>query len=196
MPWIPFGDHPLKLERYREDEHGHRSRLTRTSGPELSPPTTKIHRSDNTTTKIEKDGLRGSSVKIGTIQMILAWPPRKDDTHKPRGVTDLNYREYWDMSHSEVVANVVKQTNTNIHNWHNVTIHTHISSKQIDGEVVFNVVLSTLILITGIKRLSTVRNKDIVLKFWVARRTNYVCGRSCGSCDSCCHCYHQPQPQP
>ena len=26
--------------------------------------------------------LRGSSVKIGTIQRRLAWPPRKDDTHK------------------------------------------------------------------------------------------------------------------
>ena len=28
------------------------------------------------------DSLRGSSVKIGTIQRILAWPLRKDDTHK------------------------------------------------------------------------------------------------------------------
>ena len=27
------------------------------------------------------DSLRGSSVKIGTIQRILAWPLRKDDTH-------------------------------------------------------------------------------------------------------------------
>ena len=32
------------------------------------------------------DSLRGSSVKIGTIQMILAWPLRKDDTHKSRSV--------------------------------------------------------------------------------------------------------------
>ena len=28
------------------------------------------------------DSLRGSSVKIGTIQGRLAWPLRKDDTHK------------------------------------------------------------------------------------------------------------------
>ena len=30
------------------------------------------------------DSLRGSSVKIGTIQRILAWPLRKDDTHQSR----------------------------------------------------------------------------------------------------------------
>ena len=28
------------------------------------------------------DSLRGSSVKLGKIQRILAWPLRKDDTHK------------------------------------------------------------------------------------------------------------------
>ena len=28
------------------------------------------------------DSLRGSSVKIGTVQRRLAWPLRKDDTHK------------------------------------------------------------------------------------------------------------------
>ena len=33
------------------------------------------------------NSLRGSSVKIGTIQRILAWPLRKDDTHKSRSVT-------------------------------------------------------------------------------------------------------------
>jgi len=33
------------------------------------------------------DSLRGSSVKFGTIQRILAWPLRKDDTHKPRSVS-------------------------------------------------------------------------------------------------------------
>ena len=32
------------------------------------------------------DSLRGSSVKIGMIQRILAWPLRKDDTHKSRSV--------------------------------------------------------------------------------------------------------------
>ena len=35
------------------------------------------------------DSLRGSSVKIGTIQRRLAWPLRKDDTHKSRSVTIL-----------------------------------------------------------------------------------------------------------
>lgn len=34
-------------------------------------------------------------------------------------------------------------------------------------EVVFNVVLSALILITGIERLRTLRNRDVLLKFWV-----------------------------
>ena len=32
------------------------------------------------------DSLRGSSVKIGTIQIILAWPLREDDTHTSRSV--------------------------------------------------------------------------------------------------------------
>ena len=34
------------------------------------------------------DSLRGSSVKIGTIQRRLAWPLRKDDTRKSRSVTN------------------------------------------------------------------------------------------------------------
>ena len=40
------------------------------------------------------DSLRGSSVKIGTIQRILAWPLRKDDTHKSRSVN--NWKTYGD----------------------------------------------------------------------------------------------------
>ena len=32
------------------------------------------------------DSLRGASVNIGTIQRRLAWPLRKDDTHKSRSV--------------------------------------------------------------------------------------------------------------
>ena len=35
------------------------------------------------------DSLRGSSVKIGTIQRRLAWPLRKNDTHKSRSVNDF-----------------------------------------------------------------------------------------------------------
>ena len=38
------------------------------------------------TTAHTLDSLRGSSVKIGTIQRRLAWPLRKDDTHKSRSV--------------------------------------------------------------------------------------------------------------
>ena len=35
------------------------------------------------------DSSRGSSVKIGTIQRRLAWPLRKDDTHKSRSVPNF-----------------------------------------------------------------------------------------------------------
>ncbi|OLP92778.1 hypothetical protein AK812_SmicGene25365 [Symbiodinium microadriaticum] len=35
------------------------------------------------------------------------------------------------------------------------------------AEVVFNVVLSAVILLTGMQRLRTIRNQDVVLKFWV-----------------------------
>ena len=35
------------------------------------------------------DSLRGPSVKIGTIQRRLAWPLRKDDTHKSRSVNNF-----------------------------------------------------------------------------------------------------------
>ena len=38
---------------------------------------------------VSVDSLRGSSVKIGTIQRRLAWPLRKDDTHKSRSVNNL-----------------------------------------------------------------------------------------------------------
>ena len=37
--------------------------------------------------KVRTDSLRRSSDKIGTIQRRLAWPLRKDDTHKSRRVT-------------------------------------------------------------------------------------------------------------
>ena len=40
----------------------------------------------------ETDSLRGSSVKIGTIQRRLAWPLRKDDTHKSRSVNNFSSR--------------------------------------------------------------------------------------------------------
>ena len=37
----------------------------------------------------QSDSFRGTSVKIGTIQRRLAWPLRKDDTHKLRRVDDF-----------------------------------------------------------------------------------------------------------
>ena len=37
------------------------------------------------------DSLGGSSVTIGTIQRRLAWPLRKDDTHKSRSVNNIIY---------------------------------------------------------------------------------------------------------
>ena len=39
--------------------------------------------------KISSETFRGSSGKIGTIQRRLAWPLRKDDTHKSRSVTNF-----------------------------------------------------------------------------------------------------------
>ncbi len=41
------------------------------------------------------DSLRGSSVKIGTIQRRLAWPLRKDDTHKSRSVNNFFADTYY-----------------------------------------------------------------------------------------------------
>ena len=35
-----------------------------------------------------RGSLRGSSVKLGTMQRKLAWPLRKDDTHTSRSVND------------------------------------------------------------------------------------------------------------
>ena len=53
------------------------------------------------------DSLRGSSVKIGTIQSILARPLRKDDTHKSRSVdkqTSKTTKQRQDVSLSIDVA--------------------------------------------------------------------------------------------
>jgi hypothetical protein len=41
------------------------------------------------------DSLWGSSVKIGTIQRRLAWPLRKDDTHKSRSVLFFYIQWSW-----------------------------------------------------------------------------------------------------
>ena len=36
------------------------------------------------------DALRGSSVRLGTMQRILAWPLRKDDMHTSRSVNEIH----------------------------------------------------------------------------------------------------------
>ena len=38
---------------------------------------------------LPKDSLRGSSVNVGTLQRISAWPLRRDETHTSRSVTNL-----------------------------------------------------------------------------------------------------------
>jgi hypothetical protein len=48
------------------------------------------------------DSLRGSSVKIGTIQRRLAWPLRKDDTHKSRSVSNFFAPSHIDARSSRV----------------------------------------------------------------------------------------------
>ena len=53
------------------------------------------------------DSLRGSSVKIGTIQRRLAWPLRKDDTHKSRSVNNFlgstqRARHLWQLADCSV----------------------------------------------------------------------------------------------
>ena len=48
------------------------------------PQYTKVYNHNATWLNKESDSLRGSSDKIGTIQRRLAWPLRKDDTHKSR----------------------------------------------------------------------------------------------------------------
>ena len=45
--------------------------------------------------QVHLDSLRGSSVKIGTIQRRLAWPLRKDDTLKSRSVTNFFFSSFF-----------------------------------------------------------------------------------------------------
>ena len=49
--------------------------------------------------RLRMDSLRGSSVKIGTIQRRFAWPLRKDDTHKSRSVNNF-FKKACDSRHS------------------------------------------------------------------------------------------------
>jgi len=59
------------------------------------------------------DSLRGSSVKIGTIQRRLAWPLRKDDTHKSRSVSNfLRFCKGCEMAEPKASNNKQKQATT------------------------------------------------------------------------------------
>ena len=55
----------------------------------------KIYLTQRNRDKFLMDSLRGSSVKIGTIQRRLAWPLRKDDTHKSRSVNNFFLQDRW-----------------------------------------------------------------------------------------------------
>ena len=52
-------------------------------------PSWQAYRSRISIAIVLLDPLRRSSVKIGTIQRRLAWPLRKDDTHKSRSVNNF-----------------------------------------------------------------------------------------------------------
>ena len=69
------------------------------------------------------DSLRGSSVKIGTIQRRLAWRLRKDDTHRSRSVNNIfqayqkesaNLKEAVDAASGALVA--LNKASMNSHN--------------------------------------------------------------------------------
>ena len=55
------------------------------------------------------DSLRGSSVKLGTIQRRLAWPLRKDDTHKSRSVNYFSALRAKETAACHPAANVQRR---------------------------------------------------------------------------------------
>ena len=65
------------------------------------------------------DSLRGSSVKIGTIQRRLAWPLRKDDTHKSRSVSNF-------------FCGLVFQLVPKLHDWRQQSMACAVLPQQID----------------------------------------------------------------
>ena len=52
------------------------------------------------------DSLGGSSDKIGTIQRRLAWPLRKDDTHKSRSVPSFLFPSWFTSFLSLLISTV------------------------------------------------------------------------------------------
>ena len=75
-PWFPSKHHPTLSSDFRKPG----SKLPAV-GIGFRAPKAAKHR-----TMHAVDSLRGCSVKLGTIQRTLAWPSRKDDTHKSRSV--------------------------------------------------------------------------------------------------------------
>ena len=73
---------PAPTQQGRQ-KHPPRRRLTNSSARPrgATPAAASFHEST--------DSLRGISGKIGTIQRRLAWPLRKDDTHKSRSVPNF-----------------------------------------------------------------------------------------------------------
>ena len=62
----------------------------------------------NTTESNLSDSLRRSSVKIATIQRRLAWPLRKDDTHKSRSVTNFLFSQPGALPHTHTTPTTNK----------------------------------------------------------------------------------------
>ena len=95
IPPCPRRHREGERERERERERTTTTTKTRTTICKQTAGTVKL-------LKKEMDSLRGSSVKIGTIQRRLAWPLRKDDTHKSRSVYNflakLTRRVRWPLA--------------------------------------------------------------------------------------------------
>ena len=69
---------------------------------------------------IALDFLLGSSVKIGTIQRRLAWPQRKDDTHKSRSVNNSEHCAHpfgWKRSRLAKLWKNGRFANKDLTNW-------------------------------------------------------------------------------
>ena len=79
--------HPHGLQHVQRSATLHQLYPEETGSLKSPIPTQDKHR--KTLFSHRSDSLRGSSVKIGTIQRRLAWPLRKDDTHKSRSETSF-----------------------------------------------------------------------------------------------------------
>ena len=82
--------HPHGLQHVQRSATLHQLYPEETGSLKSPIPTQDKHR--KTLFSHRSDSLRGSSVKIGTIQRRLAWPLRKDDTHKSRSVNNSLFK--------------------------------------------------------------------------------------------------------